>query len=131
MYKQQEEAEKKKTIGYFLAELRKRVDVDDSLDELLVDFLNNRNSFVHDLSSFEAWDFHKNKSALQSKKLVFDFMKQTDKVMKIFAGLILSWQEQVQTQTDRLGPVLPNHEWFNEVDSVYKPLMDRLFFAKD
>ena len=58
-------------------------------------------------------------------------MKQTDKVIKIFAGLILSWQEQIQTQTGTLGIEIPNHEWFNEVDSIYKPFVDRLFFAKD
>jgi len=46
----QEEAERKKTLGYFLTELHKRADIHEEFDALLSDFLKNRNDFVHDLS---------------------------------------------------------------------------------
>lgn len=42
---------RKKTIGFFLAALRKKVDIEPSFDALLQDFLAKRNLFAHDLMS--------------------------------------------------------------------------------
>jgi hypothetical protein len=86
LLQQQEQAERKKTIGYFLSELRKRATVDESFDLLLEGFLLNRNNFIHDLSRFQAWDFHKKKDNLESRKLIHDIKSQTELVMKVFTG---------------------------------------------
>lgn len=127
LLQQQEEAERTKTMGYFLSELRKRVNVDESFDVVLRDFLKNRNDFIHDLSRVPLWDFHTAETATEAKRFVFSLIQQTEKVLKVFAALILAWQEQVG-MSERLHP---NHEWFAEVEKTYKPLVDHLFYAKD
>jgi hypothetical protein len=48
MVSAQVKAERRKTLGYFLAELRKRITVQPYFDELLTRFLDNRNGFAHD-----------------------------------------------------------------------------------
>src|SRR5581483_11635890 len=44
----QERAERRKTLGYFLSELRKRADLSPGFDVLLEDFLEKRNILVHE-----------------------------------------------------------------------------------
>lgn len=43
----QSNAEQKKTLGYFLAELRKRVDLDVHFDRTFAEFLRRRNLLAH------------------------------------------------------------------------------------
>lgn len=42
-----EEADRKKTLGYFMAELRKRAGLHPGLDRELVEFLEKRNTLAH------------------------------------------------------------------------------------
>lgn len=127
LLQQQEEAERTKTMGYFLSELRKRVSVHESFDTVLRDFLKNRNDFIHDLSRVPHWDFHTAETATEAKRFVLSLIQQTETVLKVFAALVLAWQEQAG-MSDRLHP---DHEWFIEVEKTYKPLVDHLFHAKD
>lgn len=126
LLQQQEEAERTKTLGYFLSELRKRVSVHESFDALLKDFLKNRNDFIHDLSRVPTWDIETPETAIEAKQFVFKLIQQTEEVLKVFSGVVLAWQEQVGFS----GPPTPNHEWFSEVEKTYKPLVDHLFYAK-
>ena len=127
LLKQQEDVERTKTMGYFLSELRKRVSVHESFDAVLRDFLRNRNNFIHDLSKVPHWDFYTAETSIEAKRFVFALIQQTEKVLKVFAGLILAWQEQAGMSE----PLSPSHEWFAEVEKTYKPLVDGLFYAKD
>jgi hypothetical protein len=52
----QSNAEQKKTLGYFLAELRKRVDLDVHFDRTLAEFLRRRNLLAHHLSDLLGWN---------------------------------------------------------------------------
>ena len=115
---QQEESEQSKTIGYFLAELRKRTNIDASFDQLLKDFLKNRNDFVHDLSRVPNWKLRTPEQAVVALQFILMFIRQTDEVVKIFVGIILSWQQQQGIS----GSPLPENEWFSEVELSYKPL---------
>jgi hypothetical protein len=126
LLQQQEEAERTKTLGYFLSELRKRVSVHESFDALLKGFLKNRNDFIHDLSRVPTWDIETPETAIEAKQFVFKLIQQTEEVLKVFSGVVLAWQEQVGFS----GPPTPNHEWFSEVEKTYKPLVDHLFYAK-
>ena len=45
----QNEARRGQTLGQLLGELRKKLDVDPTFDELLKSFLKDRNDFAHDL----------------------------------------------------------------------------------
>ena len=123
---EQEEAERNKTIGYFLAELRKRAAVHETVDVLLRNFLKNRNDFVHDLSRVTTWNLQTPDGAAMSGEFVHNLIQQTKQVIKVFLGLLAAWQEQVGLSE----PAFPNDEWFSEIENVYKPLASHAFRAK-
>lgn len=123
---QQEEAERSKTIGYFLSELRKRASVHESVDVLLKDFLKNRNDFVHDLSRVPTWSLRTAEEATLSRQFVHQLIRQTEQVLKVFIGLVAAWQEQIGMSE----PSLPNEEWFSDIGATYKPLADYVFRDK-
>jgi len=125
LLKEQEEAERTKTLGYFLSQLHKRTNVHESFDALLKDFLKNRNDFIHDLSRVPGWDF--TADGTEAREFVHKLIWQTEKVMKIFSALIMAWQEQI----GMVDAPPPDHEWFTDVEKTYKPLIDELFYAKD
>jgi hypothetical protein len=122
----QKEAERKKTIGYFIAELKKRVDVDPSLEDGLSTFLTIRNQFVHNLSDIPGWDTETEEGQAVAMKFVGQLFNVSRTLLKVFAGLVRAWQEQVQMDI----PV-PANEFFEEVDTKYKPLLDELFASKE
>lgn len=78
LLQQQEESERCRTLGYFLTELRKRVDIDAQFDLLLIDFLKNRNDFIHDLSRVPDWGFEKAQDVLTSKEFVYQLIRQSE-----------------------------------------------------
>jgi len=119
----QEESERAKTIGYFLSELRKRANIEESFDLLLKDFLKNRNDFIHDLSRIPKWGLRTPERSATSLQFLHLLIQQTDEVQKVFVGLVLAWQEQAGLTE----PPLPEHEWFLEVDAAYKPLAFHIF----
>lgn len=123
----QEESERNKTLGYFLAELRKRADIHPTFDQLLNDFLKNRNDFIHDLSRVPGWDAAPAERVTKRKQFVHRLIRQSDVVLKVFAGLVRSWQEQAGFQHLEL----PSDAWFAEVERIYKPLAENLFLSKD
>ena len=127
LFTQQEEAERIRTIGYFLAELRKRAAVHPTVDALLVDFLKNRNDFVHDLSRVPTWNLRTPEGVVRSGEFVHNLIRQTEQVIKVFAGLVVAWQEQLGMSE----PSLPNDDWFSEIATVYKPLASYVFRAKN
>lgn len=125
LLQQQEESERCRTLGYFLAELRKRVDIDTQFDLLLIDFLKNRNDFIHDLSRVPDWGFENSQGALTSKEFVSRLIRQTESVTKVFSGLVRAWQEQMGIDSP-----MPKHEFFDDVERNFKPIVDHIFFEK-
>src|SRR5215813_6378468 len=75
MLQQREEGERNKTLGYFLAELRKRADLHDGFDVLLKDFLKNRNDFIHDLSRVPGWGLGSPEQTAKAKQFVYQLIQ--------------------------------------------------------
>ncbi|MCZ7563808.1 MAG: hypothetical protein M5U08_08340 [Burkholderiales bacterium] len=123
----QEEFERNKALGYFVAELRKRADLQDGFDALLKDFLKNRNDFIHDLSRVPGWELGSEEQTEKAKRFVHGLIHQSDRVLKVFLGLVSAWQEQVGVPDTSFS----THEWLSEIERIYKPLADQVFFAKD
>src|ERR1700720_1052162 len=48
---------RRKTLGYFIRALRERVGIDEQFDALLGDFLEHRNTLVHDLAGVPGHSF--------------------------------------------------------------------------
>jgi hypothetical protein len=117
--------EAKKTLGYFLGQLRRRVDVEPGFDIELSDFLDLRNRLVHDLDSVEGIDF----ATLEGRVIADAFIRTTATksvhIIKVFTGLLRSWAEQVGIQVempDKFGANV-----FDEIDTIYKPMVEELF----
>ena len=123
---QQEESERSKTLGQVLAELRKRIEIDVRFDLLLKDFLKNRNDFVHDLSRVPGWGFKNAQDMTASREFVYLLIVQSEKVNKVFSGLIRAWQEQ-----NGIVLPVPKNEFFDDVEINFKPIVDQIFSAKD
>jgi hypothetical protein len=121
----QQEAERRKTLGYFIAELKKRVDVHPSLEQGLSQFLTMRNAFVHNLSDVPGWDSDSDEGCAHSMKFVNQLFSLSQTVLKVFTGVIRSWQEQVKSDL----PV-PENAFFKEVDAKYTPLVHAMFAPK-
>jgi len=123
----QEKSERKKTLGYFLDQLRLRADIQVGFDALLEEFLTNRNYFVHDIWRVPGWGLESPEQTVKAKQFVSTLIEQSEAVTKIFLGLISAWQKQVGVPMNDLS----DHEYFPEIDNIYRPLVSQLFMAKD
>lgn len=124
---EQEDAERNRTLGYFLTELRKRADVHAGFDTLLSDFLRNRNDFIHDLSRVSGCGLGSQEQTAGARQFIHQLIRQSETVLKVFMGLVSAWQDQAQFPKSSL----PSDAWFAEIDAVYKPLASQVFFAKE
>lgn len=121
----QEREEEKKTLGFFLQEIRKRADIHQTFDQLLSDFLKNRNAFIHDLDRVEAWDLSNESGIESSIAFIHKLLQQSDQVTQVLVGLICSWSEQTG-----LDISIPDHPWFSEAAGKFKELAPIIFRSK-
>lgn len=122
----QKKEERKKTLGYFLGELRKRADLDEKFDALLEEFLERRNVLVHDFGERDEFSLNTPAGLASANVFVHDLIRKAEEVLKVFVGLVQAWQEQTG-----IGPGNPKGEaFFNEIEAAYKPLVNDLFFRK-
>lgn len=122
----QEKAERKSTLGYFLGELRKRVDVDPQLDRLLDEFLERRNMLVHRFSDVDGYSYETGPGIAAGRAFIHETLRSTETVLMIFIGLVRAWQEQVGMDVGHIE----KHPYFEEIDATYKNLAADLFFKK-
>ena len=123
----QEEKESKKTLGYFLSSLRKRVQVEAEFDSLLAEFLKNRNVFVHNLWSLEGWDPRSTEGCQRCVQFVQVLGDQATHVLNIFTGLLRAWE----IQSGHLTKIPGAEDQFRRIEQDYVPLVNSLFTARD
>jgi hypothetical protein len=124
---QQQNEERKKTIGYFLNELRKRTELDSSFDDLLREFLDARNTFIHKLDEIEGWSLGSVPGLKVAEKFLSKLATLNKKVLFTFSGFLRAWQDQVKLQV----PIPAGSEdLFQHIDRYYTPLIDHLVFKK-
>jgi hypothetical protein len=90
----QQKEERKKTIGYFLAELRKRADLDDKFDQMLRDFLDHRNTFIHRLDDVQGWDIDTPDGRQVAAQFISKLASLNGRVLFTFCGFLRAWQKQ-------------------------------------
>jgi hypothetical protein len=120
----QETEEAAKTIGYFLVQLRHRVDVDPAVDAELRIFLELRNTFVHRLRSVPGWGLAPDQYDASSA-FVLRVASSAWRVIQMFAALIRAWQNQIALRTD-----FDEHPVLQEIERAYGPVVEILFQAK-
>ena len=84
----QSNAEQKKTLGYFLAELRKRVDLDVHFDRTLAEFLRRRNLLAHHLSDLPGWNTDTAHGIYIGRRFINELDQINNEVLKVFTGLV-------------------------------------------
>src|SRR6266568_1634212 len=89
-----QEKDRAKTLGYFLSELHKRADLDDSFDKTLSNFLSMRNQFVHNHDEISGWCLDTDEGRRVAHQFLAEFNHITEVVMLVFAGVLRSWQAQ-------------------------------------
>jgi hypothetical protein len=106
------DASQAKKIGKLIGELQKRVGPVDNFDILLSDFLEHRNTLVHDLGRIKGND----PSTPERRAAIKDFASRTSleagQLSVIFVALIDAWIEQ--------------HEWREKLFSELHPDSSRL-----
>ena len=119
----QKEAEKKKTLGFFLIELRKRADLDDRFDSMLSDFLTRRNQFVHNITDLEGWDRSTEAGQLVARNFIDTLTRQAIEISNTLTGLVMTWQKQT-------GFDVPVPKELEEIVGKYRDQVDSIFFEK-
>lgn len=122
----QEKIERRKTLGYFLSQLRSRVSLDEKFDEDLATFLDLRNQFVHHLSSVEGWDLDTTKGLTVAHEHLTKVLRYTAYTLMVFSGIVRNWQKQTGVE-----PISPEFNSLKEfIDTNYTPHVDSLIKSK-
>ena len=122
-----EKKKRKKALGYFLGKVKERADLFPALEELLSDFLKNRNDFIHNHDKIPGWDLHTEEGRDVAKQFTVNLWRQAHKINEIFAALVTRWQEQTG-----IYPPEPHggEAYIQELDDKYGALIDVFFTEK-
>ena len=123
--KSQEADEAKRTLGYFLGQLRQRADIEASFDDQLREFLRLRNQLAHKLSEIPGLGFNRPKELKFTVEWAGKLSALALHVHHVFMGLARAWQHKIGMQDD-----FSDNEFFREIDTKFKPLVDQVFAAK-
>jgi hypothetical protein len=123
-YEKQTAEEAKKTLGYFLTQLRLRVDVHPKFDAELSEFLELRNCLVHHLDTVEGLDFGTPEGRAVAQVFLGTTASKAVYVINVFTGLMRAWSEQVGIEVE------VSRDAFEEIDAIYKPMVNELFKEK-
>jgi hypothetical protein len=114
---------RKRTLGQFLIELRKRVDLDDQFDSVLNEFLDKRNVLAHRLDT--VWSLENDEGIETARRFIKRFLSVDAAVRKVFLALMHAWQAQIGSN------VQPPTSVFTESDKFYLSLANSMFFEKE
>jgi hypothetical protein len=119
-----EEALSKATLGTMMSQLRARVDLHPSLDNLLTSFVARRNTLAHHLNDIPGFAMTTENEVAQARHWIAMFVQDTDKVLRSFIALILDWQQQS-------GRPMPDSTIIDYVGQDFAEIVPRFFQAKD
>jgi len=113
------------TLGYFLGQLRQRVEIDAAFDDRLREFLALRNRLAHNLSEVPGLGFDHPDEIVLTVDWAGKLSGLALHVHNVFMGLARAWQEQIGMRDD-----FADNDFFQEIDAKFKPLVDQVFVAK-
>jgi hypothetical protein len=120
--------ERKKALGYFLGKVKERAQLFPAFEELLNEFLQKRNDFVHNQDKIAGWNLSTAEGVLVARKFVVSLLRQAHIVNEIFAALVTKWQ--VQAKLD--APTTPELQaYLEEIENRYGAYIDTFFTAKE
>jgi hypothetical protein len=82
-------------LGRLLCELRKRATVQDTLDQVLRDYLKKRNTFVHRLTTTVGGDIRTSAGRDFVNRLSFEVHWDNIRLIRIFVAILYNWQKSI------------------------------------
>jgi hypothetical protein len=92
-------AGRKRPLGHFLTALRARATINDDIDRLLTSYLDNRNSFVHNLQEVDGWTLRTAEGCKTANQFLSSLLTDSKDVRLIFLGLLHAWKVQSGIET--------------------------------
>ena len=120
--------ERKKALGYFIGKIRDRASLFPNFEELLSEFLNKRNDFVHNQDKIPGWDLSTPEGVVVARTFVISLLHQAHIINEIFAALLCKWQEQTGIYPPQSGE---SNEYINSIEERYGVYVDILFTEKE
>lgn len=120
--------ERKKALGYFVGKIKERAQLFPAFEELLNDFLQQRNDFVHNQDRIPGWDLETEDGILVAKKFVVSLLRQAHVVNEIFATLVTKWQVQTKIDTPT---TLELQSYLEDIENRYGAYINTFFTAKE
>lgn len=116
----QTEAERKKTIGWFLSQLRGRVDIHPAVNERFSAFLTLRNQFAHDLSSVPGWSTESAEGLKSANDFLTEVHAHTIWIYFWLSGITRSWAVQNDMETD-----IDDDPVIHFIDQTFRPIAEQ------
>ena len=127
-----EEEHRRKTLGQFIYALRARVGLAPDFDALLGDFLEHRNTLVHDLLRVPRHTFSTHEGFTRMNEYVLQTASEPYRLTEIFAAFFDSWTEQIGIR-DKLRqehPDVYDSRFFVEIRATITPFLNHLVHEK-
>lgn len=104
------------TLGKLIRILRTRVVLHEHFDQILSQYLEDRNSLIHDWDEIDGWEEESNATAF-----CIHVQKQAAYLVYVLLGFMRSWSEQ--TDIEKIDEDYPElRKLFQEIDFKWKPL---------
>lgn len=116
-------AERKKTLGYFLDQVKRRSSVHPKLAETLEIYLQHRNDLIHNHQNIPGWDLDTEEGIRVIQVFILDFLSRGNHILEIFTALTRSWEMQSGRKTS--FPTADNY--LEEIEKKYSHLIDDFF----
>ena len=118
LFQKNEKHLNKATLGKLVKTLKSRVSLNDHFEAILDDYLNARNSLVHNWDEIPSWETEESAIAF-----TVGVQKQAAYLSYTFTGFMRAWMEQVEfSSISEDFPELQN--LFSEIDANWKRMIN-------
>jgi len=102
--------EKSRTLGRLLGQLKRRVELAPDFEEMLSQFLDDRNVFIHRIDDTPGFDLTTSNGRKAAAIFLSRLYAETKSVLHIFFTFIRAWQEQLRGTKFEVPEILAT-EW--------------------
>ncbi|MBA2435068.1 MAG: hypothetical protein H0W34_11520 [Pyrinomonadaceae bacterium] len=116
-----------RTLGQFLNALRQKSSIDPTFDEVLSNFLEHRNRFVHDLLSQKHAPLETKLGRYHLEVFVNLLRTEMDTVSKALMGFLMVWMEpEKYADLTKVRVAFPEGSWLGDAEQIFAPHVAKL-----
>ncbi len=122
---------RKKTLGQFLTLIREKSTIDPTFDQVLANFLERRNVFIHDLLGNKLFSLSSEGGRYHIRLFVERLRSEMDIVGKFMLGALMVWAdpEKFHDKT-RVRVQFAEGSCFGEAEQIFAPHVAKLIVPK-